>query len=82
MEVVYRRCAGIDIGKRGAQVCVRVQGGGSQKTSTTVTSWSSPMPQILKLRAKLISEGVQRVVMESTSDYWRPFSTCWLRNWM
>ena len=31
------------------------------------------MPQILKLRAKLVNEGVQRVVMESTSDYWRPF---------
>jgi len=73
MDVVYQRCAGIDIGKRTAKVCVRVQGRGRQKTSTTVTSWSSTMPQILKLRATLVSEGVQRVVMESTSDYWRPF---------
>jgi transposase len=73
MDVVYQRCAGIDVGKRAAKVCVRVQGRGSQKTSTTVTTWSSTMPQILKLRAKLVREGVQRVVMESTSDYWRPF---------
>jgi transposase len=72
MDVVYQRCAGIDVGKRAAKVCVRVQGRGSQKTSTTVTTWSSTMPQILKLRAKLVREGVQRVVMESTSDYWRP----------
>jgi transposase len=73
MDVVYQRCAGIDIGKRTAKVCVRVQGRGSQPTVSTVTSWSSMMPQILKLRAKLVNEGVQRVVMESTSDYWRPF---------
>ena len=72
MDVVYQRCAGIDIGKRTAKVCVRVQGRGSQPTVSTVTSWSSMMPQILKLRAKLVNEGVQRVVMESTSDYWRP----------
>jgi transposase len=31
------------------------------------------MPQILKLRSMLVAAGVQRVVMESTSDYWRPF---------
>jgi transposase len=73
MDAVYQRCAGIDVGKRAAKVCVRVQGDGSAKTSTSVTSWSSTMPQIVKLRAKLVSEGVQRVVMESTSDYWRPF---------
>jgi transposase len=73
MDGVYQRCAGIDIGKRTAKVCVRVQGRGSQPTVSTVTSWSSMMPQILKLRAKLVNEGVQRVVMESTSDYWRPF---------
>lgn len=73
MDVVYQRCAGIDVGKRTAKVCVRVQGRGRQKTSTTVTSWSSTMPQILKLRAKLVNECVQLVVMESTSDYWRPF---------
>ena len=31
------------------------------------------MPQILQLRSMLVAAGVQRVVMESTSDYWRPF---------
>jgi transposase len=73
VEVVYRRCAGIDVGKRDAKVCVRVQGHGQTPTAMTVTTWSSSMPQILKLRAKLVAAGVQRVVMESTSDYWRPF---------
>jgi len=31
------------------------------------------MPQIVKLREKLVADGVQLVVLESTSDYWRPF---------
>jgi transposase len=73
MEVVYRRCAGIDIGKRDAKVCVRVQGRGQTPTAVTITTCSSSMPQIMRLRARLVAEGVQRVVMESTSDYWRPF---------
>jgi len=31
------------------------------------------MPQIVKLRDKLVADQVELVVMESTSDYWRPF---------
>ena len=37
VEVVCRRCAGIDVSKKDAKVCVRVQGRGSAKTTTTVT---------------------------------------------
>jgi transposase len=72
VDVVYRRCAGIDVGKRDAKVCVRVQGQGSVDTTAKVTRWSSSMPQILRLRAMLVKARVQRVVLESTSDYWRP----------
>jgi transposase len=31
------------------------------------------MPSILQLRDKLVADGVDLVVLESTSDYWRPF---------
>ena len=69
--------AGIDVSKRDAKVCVRVQGqvrgGKPQQTSATVTTWSSSMPQILRLRDQLVAARVELVVMESTSDYWRPF---------
>ena len=60
-------------GKRDAKVCVRVQGRGSTPTSTTVTTWSTTMPQILRLRDQLVESGVELAVVESTSDYWRPF---------
>ena len=73
VEVVRRRCAGIDVSKKDAKVCVRVQGRGSAKTTTTVSTWSSVMPQIVKLRDQLVADGVELAVVESTSDYWRPF---------
>jgi len=50
VEVVCQRCAGIDVSKRDAEVCVRVQGRGSARTTARVSTWSSVMPQILKLR--------------------------------
>ena len=33
VEVVCQRCAGIDVSKRDAKVCVRVQGRGTRRTS-------------------------------------------------
>ena len=58
MEVIHRRCAGIDIGKKSAKVCVRVQGSGSRATSTEVTDWGSMTSDILGLREYLVREQV------------------------
>ncbi len=73
MEVVHARCAGLDISKRDAKVCVRVAGAGRRKTVETVTTWGSTTSQILALRDHLIAERITCVVMEATSDYWKPF---------
>jgi transposase len=73
MEVVHPRCAGIDISKRDAKVCVRIQGNTGRKTSSTVTTWGAMTNQILALKDHLSAARVTAVVMESTSDYWRPF---------
>jgi transposase len=73
MEVVHPRCAGIDVSKRDAKVCVRVQGGEGRRTSSTVTTWGAMTNQILALRDHLAAQQVTVVIMESTSDYWRPF---------
>jgi hypothetical protein len=35
VEVIHPRCAGIDVSKKDAKVCVRVQGSGRRGTSTT-----------------------------------------------
>jgi Arc/MetJ family transcription regulator len=49
----------------------RVQGRGSRATSGVVSTWRTSTPQLVKLRDRLVTEGVQRVVLESTSDYVR-----------
>jgi len=73
MEVVHTRYAGMDISKKDAKVCVRVAGKGRRKTVETVTTWGSMTNQILALRDHLIAQQVTCVVMEATSDYWKPF---------
>jgi transposase len=73
MEVVHARCAGVDISKKDAKVCVRIAGAGRRQTVETVTTWGSMTSQILALRDHLATQQVTCVVMEATSDYWRPF---------
>jgi transposase len=73
MEVIHPRCAGVDVSKRDAKVCVRVQGRGRRGTSTTVSTWGSTTGEILALGEHLLAEQVSCVVIESTSDYWKPF---------
>lgn len=73
MEVIHPRCAGLDVSKRDAKVCVRLAGAGRRKTVETVTTWSSMTTQILALREHLAAEQVTCVVMEATGDYWKPF---------
>ncbi|GGK75038.1 IS110 family transposase [Ornithinimicrobium pekingense] len=73
MEVMHTRCAGMDISKTDAKVCVRVAGTGRRKAIETVSTWSSMTRQILALREHLAAEQVTCVVMEATSDYWKPF---------
>ena len=54
--MVHARCAGLDISKKDARVCVRVAGAGRRKTVETVTTWSSMTSQIVALREHLIAE--------------------------
>jgi transposase len=73
MEVIHQRCAGVDVSKKDAKVCVRVQGRGGRPTTSTVTTWTAVTARILDLKEHLLDEHVSLVVMEATSDYWRPF---------
>src|SRR6478609_4410636 len=73
MEVIHSRCAGMDIAKRDAKVCIRLAGSGRRRTVATVTTWGATTRQILALREHLVAERVTCIVMEATSDYWKPF---------
>ena len=58
MEVVHGRCAGKDVSKRDAKVCVRVAGRGRRKTVGTVRTWGSTTNAVLALREHLVDEQV------------------------
>lgn len=73
MEVVHERCAGMDISKTDAKVCVRIAGAGRRKTVETVTTWGAMTGQVLALREHQADLQVTCVVMEATGDYWKPF---------
>jgi len=73
VDILHYRCAGLDISKRDVKVCVRTQEPGRARASSKVTTCGAVTSQILAPREHLNSEGVTLVVMEATSDCWKPF---------
>lgn len=73
MDIVHERAVGMDISKRDAKVCLRVPGQRAGTYISRVTTWGATTAQILELREFLEREHVTTVVMEATSDYWKPF---------
>ena len=71
-QLRHERAAGIDIAKAKADVCTRLppQRDGGRRASR-VEEVPARAREILDLAVRLISDGVELVVMESTSDYWR-----------
>src|SRR5947207_2067242 len=73
-ERVVARVAAIDVAKASGMVCTRVPH--NTVTGRRVTKvWQVPATTnaILELAEQLAALGVERVTVESTSDYWRPF---------
>ena len=51
MDLMHPRCAGLDVSKRDAKVCVRVASGGRAAARSTVTTWGAVTNQVLALLA-------------------------------
>jgi transposase len=73
MDVVHERAAGIDISKRDAKVAVRFPGKHSGSYATTVKTFGATTAEVLALVDYLLEQQVTTVVMEATSDNWKPF---------
>lgn len=73
-EEIVARVAAIDVAKNSGMVCTRVPHASSPRRRTT-TVWNVPARTntIMNLAEQLAEEGIERVVLESTSEYWRPF---------
>jgi transposase len=73
MDLVHERAAGLDISKKDVKVCIRAPGKRPGTFTSTVTTWGSTTAQVLALRDFLLEQHVGTVLMEATSDYWKPF---------
>jgi transposase len=72
-EEIIERVAALDIGKAELVCCVRVsQEGRPGRRLQEVQAYSTMTGSLLRLADRLVALGVTRVVMEATSDYWRP----------
>src|SRR6476620_7909172 len=72
-EQIIAKVAALDIGKAELVCCVRVPGKGtSTRRLQEVTTHSTMTRALTELASRLVDLGVQRVVMEATSDYWKP----------
>jgi transposase len=73
VEVVYERCAGLDIGKDEVVAGVRVpDGAGGRRQEVRIFKTFSA--DLEALADWLTEQGVAQVVMEATGQYWKP---CW-----
>ncbi len=69
-ERVFERVAAVDVAKKDGVVCARLPGASGQRLSRfwTVTATAGAVSELAGQLAEL---GVQKVTLESTSDYWR-----------
>jgi len=72
-QEIIARVAALDIGKAELVCCVRVPDptGGSRRVQE-VTTYSTMTRSLQTMAERLLDLGVTRVVMEATSDYWKP----------
>ena len=86
-EQIIERVAALDIGKAEVVCCVRLPApGGGKRRVQEVSTHSTMVGSLSGLANRLVELRVERVVMESTSDYWRPpfylFEAHGLRPWL
>lgn len=70
-EEIIARVAALDVGKAELVCCVRVPGAG-RKRLQEVATYSTMTRSLLVMADHLQDLDVTRVVMEATSDYWKP----------
>ena len=73
-EQIVERVAAIDVAKASGMVCTRVPHQTTPgKRITRVWEVAATTNAIIALADQLTGQGIERVVVESTSDYWRGF---------
>jgi transposase len=86
-EEIIERVAALDIGKAEVVCCVRLPApAGRKRRVQEVTTHSTMIGSLSELASQLVELRIERVVMEATSDYWKPpfylFEAHGLRPWL
>ena len=71
MEVLYPRCAGLDVHKKSVTACVCISEDG-KRPSKQIRSFSTMLDGLQELATWLTDNGVTHVAMEITGVYWKP----------
>lgn len=71
-EEIIERIAALDIGKAELVCCARVPATGGRCRAQEVTTYPTMTRSLQAMADRLGELGVTRVVMEATSDYWKP----------
>jgi len=71
MQVVYERCAGLDVHKKSIVVCriIPAEDGGWQRETRTFGTMTD---DLLRVKDWLSAGRIQQVALESTGVYWKP----------
>src|SRR6188472_2383150 len=69
-DAEHERVAAVDVAKASGKVCVRLPGKAGRRVSR-VWDVAATTAAVTELAEDLIELGVERVTVESTSDYWR-----------
>ena len=70
---VVEYAAAVDVAKGFGMVCTRVPGSRPDRRRQKVWRVEATFKQVTALMDRLRCEGIQRLVLESASDYWRIF---------
>jgi len=70
MEVLYPRCAGLDVHQQSVAACARVASGTAIQQE--VRTFGTTTGELLALADWLTAHGCTHVAMESTGVYWKP----------
>lgn len=68
---VVEYAAAVDVAKDSGMVCTRVPGKRADRKRQSVWQVPATFGAVTELMDRLRCEGIQRLVLESTSDYWR-----------
>src|SRR4029077_9826026 len=69
-ELLAARVAAIDVAKASGKVCVRLPGRSGRRVSR-VWDVAATSGAVTDLAEHLVGQGMEKVTVESTSDYWR-----------